>query len=192
MIPRGDTEILIDAVLPFLREHPGARVLDLCSGSGCIAVTLACEAEDAKVQAVELSSEAFSYLQKNNRLYGEKVVLIQGDALDPQTAPGKFDLIVSNPPYLSDGEMAVLQKEVSFEPAMALSGKEDGLYFYRELTRLYKSRLAENGMLAYEIGERQRQSVINILEENGFHQIQCYYDYGNLSRVITAKKKGNR
>ena len=192
LIPRADTEVLIEAVLPFLRQQKEKTVLDLCSGSGCIAVTLAEEVPGAQVTAVELSEKAFVYLRKNNALYGEKAELIQGDALKDETVQGSFSLIVSNPPYLSKKDMDELQREVSFEPAMALYGEEDGLLFYRELTKLYAKKLNPGGMLAYEIGEGQETAVKTFMEQNGLSDVRYYNDYGSITRVVTAIKKGNR
>ena len=188
LIPRADTEVLVEEALRFLEPLSAPSVLDLCSGSGCIGLTIALERPDARVTAVEKSPAAFSYLTKNNELLCARAECVLGDALVAETAEGPFDLIVSNPPYLTKQDMAELQEEVRFEPAEALYGDNDGLYFYRELTKIYVPKLRFGGMLAYEIGEGQQDAVSEMLAEVSLKSICQTRDYNGIIRCITGKK----
>lgn len=188
LIPRADTEVLVEESLRFLAPISSPRVLDLCSGSGCIGLTIALERRDAQVTAVEKSSAAFRFLSKNNERLNASVQCLFGDALAPETAGGPFDLIVSNPPYLTGQDMQNLQTEVAFEPAEALYGQDDGLFFYRELTKIYGQRLRQGGMLAYEIGEGQQDAVSEMLAAASLKSICQIRDYNGIIRCITGKK----
>ena len=188
LIPRQDTEVLVEEALRFLEPLSAPKVLDLCSGSGCIGLTIALERKDAQVTAVEKSPAAFSYLKKNNEQLGANVKCALGDALSPDMAEGPFDLIVSNPPYLTGRDMEELQTEVRFEPAEALYGEDDGLYFYRELTKVYAPKLRPGGMLAYEIGEGQQDAVSDMLAAASLKSICQTRDYNGIIRCITGKK----
>ena len=188
LIPRPDTEILAETVLSFLRGREGPlRVLELCGGSGCLAATIALEQPQARVWSVEKSPEAFSYLTRNCERLLADVCCVAGDALDPGVVEGDFDCILSNPPYLSARDMAELSPEVQREPFMALYGEEDGLFFYRELTRLWKKRLKPGGMLAYEIGMGQQDDVADILTRHELTDVCQVRDYGGIIRVLTAR-----
>ena len=187
LIPRADTEIIVEKSLGFLEEIDNPKVLDLCSGSGCIAITLKLEKYDATVTAVEKSEKAFCYLTKNCEKHKADVNCIFGDAFDCDTGEN-LDLIVSNPPYLTKEDMENLQEEVKFEPSMALYGEDDGLYFYRELTRIYRERLKKGGMLIYEIGDGQHNSVAEILLKNGFKDISQAKDYNGIIRCVAGIK----
>lgn len=187
LIPRPDTETLVEQALCFLRERSAPRVLDLCSGSGCIGLTLALERPDALVFCVEKSPDAFSYLTRNRDSLGAQAQLLLTDALLPDTVDGMFDFIVSNPPYLSAADLSALQSEVACEPKMALDGGEDGLYFYRELTRLWQQRLLPGGMLAYEIGFGQESAVAAELRRRGFSQITVNQDAAGIPRVVAGR-----
>lgn len=169
LIPRQDTETLAELADGFLKKRPPRqrRVLDLCAGSGCIGLSLArfCGAE---VTCVEKSERAFEYLEENAAEYGAKTIL--GDIFDEEIMTGlggAYDLIVSNPPYLTESDMRVLQKEVTFEPREALFGGADGLDFYRGITRIYPGKLTSGGMLAVEIGMGQEDNVCGMFRENG-------------------------
>ncbi len=184
LIPRPDTEILVEKALEFLKDKPSAKVLDLCAGSGCISVAVA-KNSNCEVTAVELSCTAYSYLQKNIEYNNAKVTAINADIL--KGVKGQFDLILSNPPYIRTKELDSLSVEVQKEPRLALDGGEDGLNFYRNIAEIYKSNLAPNGKLMLEIGYDQRKSVTSILEEAGYKNIVCYKDYGGNNRVILAE-----
>ena len=201
LIPRPDTETLAEAALDHAgRLYDGSPLIiaDLCSGSGCIAVTLAKELGDrAKVYAVELSGDAIPYLMDNVRDNRADVTLIRGDVsnghlldnfVDANGEPMQIDMIVSNPPYLTEAEMNDLQREVSFEPSEALYGGTDGLNFYRVISCLWGERLRTGGMIAFETGDRQAADVSQILRDSGFEDISVI-QYAGLDRVVTARKK---
>lgn len=190
LIPRADTEPLVEKTLDFLKGKPNPRVLDLCTGSGCIAVTIGAERPDAEVWAVEKSPEAWFFFCQNNEKYGGRVHGVLADALaDIPILPVEFDLIISNPPYLTAEEMADLQPEVQKEPAMALDGGEDGLSFYRQLTSRYRGFLKPGGMMAYEIGMGQEHAVCEIFLQNRLDSVCQTKDLHGIIRVVTAENK---
>ena len=189
LILRPDTEVLAQQVLEGMKDTSSPRILELCGGSGCLAVTIALERPDAEVWCVEKSPEAFSYLQKNNVALGAGVHTLLGDALDTGCVEGDFDCILSNPPYLSDSDMRELEPELSYEPVMALYGESDGLFFYRELTARWADRLRPGGLLAYEIGMGQHPQVAAMMEAAGLNTICQTRDYGGIIRVLTARKR---
>lgn len=192
LIPRPDTETLIDNVVRICRQNsPGQpRIADLCSGSGCIAVTLKKELPSAQVTAVELSPTALGYLRQNAELNSADIRIIGGDVLSAEVAAevGELDIVVSNPPYLTAGEMNDLQREVAHEPEMALDGGSDGLDFYRRLTPLWRNNLRPGGWLCYEFGMGQHSEIENILAGNGFENIKFTRDLGGIIRTVTARK----
>lgn len=185
LIPRADTEVLCEQAIRRVGKKE-AVVLDLCSGSGCVAVTIAKECPNSRVYAVEKSEQAFAYLRQNIAQNGAAVEAICRDALAKSTLDliPRCDLIVANPPYLTAADMDALQKEVRYEPVMALYGETDGLFFYRELTKLWKRRLKAGGWLYYEIGAGQQKAVARILAENSFHSICETPDLCGIIRVI--------
>lgn len=185
LIPRPETELLCEAVLKYYSRSMPPKIVDLCSGSGCIAITLAKELPGAEVTAVELYDGAFGFLEKNNRFYQNPVETLQRDALE---AFGSFDCIVSNPPYITGKEMKELQKEVKFEPETALFGGTDGLDFYRAIAKNWFGHLNEGGMIAFEIGDTQGEAVANILAENGYKIAAVRKDYEDRDRVVTGFK----
>ena len=199
LIPRPDTETLIDETISRLGRDFGSGILDLCSGSGCIAVTLAKELEKSSVYAVELSSEAFPYLAENVRANGADVKLLKGDVMNGSLLENfrisgnykgdegeylEIGCIVSNPPYLTDKEMDELQKEVTFEPEMALYGGSDGLKFYRVIACLWKELLKKDGLMIFETGTEQAEDVIKILSDSGFTDIFTANDATGGVRVV--------
>lgn len=188
LIPRPDTETLVEQGLSFLKGKAAPLVLDLCAGTGCIALTVALEHPGAEVWALEKSPEAWAYFTANNQSFGSPAHGVLGDALTPKSLglPDSFDLILSNPPYLTGAEMAEPQPEVAWEPAMALYGGEDGLSFYRALTALYAPRLKPGGMLAYEIGMGQEGEVSEILRSAGLDFICQTPDLHGIIRVISG------
>lgn len=185
LIPRDDTEVLLRKALDFLKDKPKARVLDLCSGSGALAVVIAKET-DAEVYALEKSALALPYLCENINLNKANIEVIAGDVFKcaDQFFDGQFDLIVSNPPYVVYDEIKTLQKEISFEPEMALDGGKDGLKFYRAITKDYKNKLKKGGMLAYELGEGQFDEVKALMEAENFVTIGSELDLGGIQRVV--------
>ena len=183
LIPRPDTEILVETVLDWCRDLPNLRIIDLCTGSGCIALALQKHLPQAKVHALDSSEAALAYARRNIDYHKLPVQLHQDDVLQAPIR-GKFDVIVSNPPYLTTDEMQHLQPEIRYEPASALDAGTDGLLFYREITRLWKDSLVPGGLLAYEIGEQQGEAVSRILEWYGFEQIRVIQDYAGHDRVV--------
>lgn len=197
LIPRPDTETLVDTALGFLTGTPSPKILDLCSGTGCIAISIAKNKPDANITAVELSSGAYQYLCKNiRRNHAAQVTPVQGDIFAVRDSLPACHLIVSNPPYLTGEEMSALQKEVSCEPGMALLGADpatgegvgDGLYFYRRIAREYRGKLIPGGAAAFEVGDRQAGAVASILEENRYYQITVAKDLAGIQRVVMGIK----
>lgn len=185
LIPRPDTETLVETVLDWCRGKDALRILDLCTGSGCIALALQKALPGAEIHALDLSEEALAYARRNADYHRLPVTLHRGDAMQRQDL-GQFDVIVSNPPYLTAAEMQQLQPELRHEPASALAAGEDGLCFYREITGCWRSALCPGGLLAYEIGEQQGASVSRILEQAQFGDIQVIQDYAHHDRVVTG------
>lgn len=186
LIPRADTELLCETGLFFLQGRQTKRVLELCAGSGAVAVSLAHFDPDAQVTAVEKSPEALSYLRQNAARHKNRVTVTEGDVLVKPAQDAVYDLILSNPPYIPAGEIEGLMKEVTFEPRMALDGGEDGLLFYRAITAYYPHLLCPGGMLAVEIGAEQGDQVRRLFEEAGFSQIAVGRDLAGLERVVSG------
>ncbi len=184
LIPRSDTETLIDVCLENLKDKTNPRVLDLCAGTGCIGITIKGECDAADVTLVEKYDEALNYTTKNALHNNADVKIVKGDVLETEGADGLYDLIVSNPPYITDEDMEGLQPEVKFEPATALSGGEDGLLFYRHIVKEYKQHLASGGVLAFEVGINEAEAVAEIMKENGFTNVQTRKDYCDIDRVV--------
>lgn len=171
LIPRQDTETLVETAARFLRERPGvSEAADLCAGSGCVGITLA-KLTGIPVKLLELSEQALGYLRRNIALNGaeELCEAMHADVLSDDTAAGmpQLDLIVTNPPYLTAQDMRELQPEVTHEPETALFGGDDGLDYYRRMVPLWGAKLNPGGMLAAEIGIGQHEDVTRIFEENG-------------------------
>lgn len=192
LIPRDDTCALADMAIKkalFLDAAP--RVLDLCTGSGCIGLAIAHRVKDAKVTLADISKEALFVARKNTteqKLSG-RVSCVVADALKaPAPFLGKFDMIVSNPPYITTEEMAQLPKSVSdFEPHLALHGGDDGLVFYRAIAEKYKNALKPGGYLCFEFGMGQGDDVCNILQENGYMILERTRDYNDRERAVLAQ-----
>lgn len=189
LIPRDDTEVCAGLCLEFLKDKIHAMAIDLCSGSGAIALALESFAK-AEVTAVELSEEAYKFLLKNIKLNKSKVYPVLGDVLKcyRDFDDGYFDLIVSNPPYIPSGELESLQAEVQFEPKTALDGGGDGMDFYRDITRLWSGKLKAGGALVFELGENQFDAVSAIMKANGFENIRASLDFGGTQRAIIGTK----
>ena len=188
LIPRQDTEILIEKVLSLGLEG-APKIADLCSGSGCIGITLCKKIPHADVTAVEISERAAGYINKNNRLNETFMRLVTGDVLNPKTAAmfKDLDLIVCNPPYLTKEDMENLQTEVKHEPQQALFGGIDGLDMYRGITPLWKDALKPGGYIIFEAGAGQAESVRKILSENGFKNTEITKDLCGIERVISGQ-----
>lgn len=192
LIPRDDTEVVAEAALEYIKKFKQPKVIDLCSGSGAIALTLAKYVPESEVTALELSDSAIEYLRKNiNYNKADNVTVVKGDVAFASDIfdDGEFDLIVSNPPYIESNEIDVLQRELQFEPRMALDGGADGLYFYRIITEKWAGKVKVGGMLAYEIGEDQYEAVSGILKANGFKDICYKLDLQGYIRTVSGIKE---
>lgn len=183
LVPRQDTEVLVESVLHIIK--PGMKVLDMCTGSGCILVSLLKLSEDLQGVGVDISEEALQIARKNARKIGVEAVFIQSDLFDK--VEGKHDVIVSNPPYIPTAVIQELEEEVKLhDPICALDGKEDGLYFYRKIIAESKQYLKPNGWLYFEIGHDQGLSVKQLMEEAGFQSVAVKKDLAGLDRVISG------
>lgn len=192
LIPRPETELLVDIALQYLekyhKEGPPAHVLDLCSGSGCVGITVERNYPNCRVTAVEKSDQASAIIRSNmERNHTERFTLLQGDLFDGPDAfgIGEADLILANPPYLTKEEMESLQAEVGYEPGLALYGGEDGLLFYRGIADLWSPVLRDDGLIAVEIGEQQGESVAAIFADFS-DNIKVFKDYSGLPRVVVS------
>ena len=189
LIPRPETEMLVEYALDFLKDKKNPVVIDLCSGSGCIAISVAKHLPNAKVYAVEKSDLAFPYLKKNiwlNCVFN--VSAVHGDIFDRTLLSDiKPDLILSNPPYIRSPEIASLQSEVRNEPSMALDGGEDGLIFYREIADGWLDRLGTGGAIAVECAEDQTEDIIRMFSEKTQYA-EAFNDLSGLPRTVTAIK----
>lgn len=191
LIPRADTELIIENVLEICRKNnlTSPKIADLCSGSGCIAITLKKQIPSAEVYAMEISKKAVEIIHSNAVLNNAEINILNDDVLNPETENLPiFDIIVSNPPYLTQQEMDTLQKEVTFEPSLALFGGADGLGFYRRMTSIWKNFLRKDGWLIYESGDGQHEDIKNILGKNNFYNITLSRDLNNIIRNVTAQK----
>ena len=186
LIPRQDTEILVEEVLKEL--HDGMRVLDMCTGSGCILLSLLHYSNDCEGLGVDLSAEALEVAGRNvlKVLTPEKAEhahFLQSDLFEK--VEGKFEIIVSNPPYIASAEVEKLMPEVrDHEPRMALDGTEDGLHFYRRIIEEAGKHLVSSGMLFFEIGYDQGQAVSELMRTEGYCDVQVVQDYAGLDRVV--------
>lgn len=194
LIPRDDTMAVVDLALEQrLNLPPAPRILDLCTGSGCIGLAIANRLKEARVTLADLSPKALKIAKKNAtdlHLTG-RVSCLQVDAMEPASRfLGQFDLIVSNPPYVTAQEMEELQPSVkNHEPHMALFGGEDGLDFYRAITANYTAALKPGGFLCYEFGMGQEDAVCWILEAYEYEILQLRKDSGGITRAVLARKK---
>ncbi len=188
LVPRQDTEILAEEALAALKGRSEAKVLDLCTGSGCLAVSIALLAEQAEVSACDLSEDALRTAQNNAQRLGAKVHFFRSDLLTALTSDEEFDMIVSNPPYIPSGDIPGLMEEVRLhDPMMALDGGADGLDFYREIARTAGAHLTPGGHLLLEIGAEQGQDVSDLLRENGYTDVQVVRDLSGLDRVVKGR-----
>lgn len=191
LIPRDDTEVVVLSVIPYLEQNKNLRIIDLCSGSGIIAVTLKCMFPKCEVHALELSEKALPYLKRNIESLAPDVILHQGDLnlLCECFEDNYFDLVISNPPYIQSEVIPTLQTEVKREPKMALDGGTDGLDFYRSITQKWSNKLKPGGMMAFELGEGQFDMVKAMMKEKGFENINEFKDLGNIQRAINGTLK---
>ena len=186
LIPRQDTEVLVEQVLSLSKEKENLKLLDICTGSGCILLALLANLKQASGTGVDLSEKALEVAQRNGKELGIEVSWVQSDLFDKVS--GSYDIIVSNPPYIETSVIEGLMDEVKlYEPRMALDGTEDGLFFYREITMQAGKYLKNNGILAFEIGYNQGKAVSEFMKENGYKEVQVLQDLAGLDRVVTGR-----
>jgi len=186
LIPRPDTEILVEEVIKIAQKYNSPRILDLCTGSGAIAISLKKFVPNADITAVDISEKALEIAQKNAKKLETKINFLKSDLFD-KLDNKKFDIIVSNPPYIRKDEIKKLSEEVQKEPKIALDGGEDGLDFYRIITEQAINYLKTGSFLCFEIGYNQKNDVIKIIEDDqNYKNTYCKKDlYGNDRIIIT-------
>lgn len=194
LIPRQDTEVLVEEVLKLSRmvfpeeKRKHLNILDVCTGSGCILLSLLSNLENAVGTGVDLSEKALNVARINGRNLGIQAEWIHSNLFDK--VQGKYDMIVSNPPYIKTSVIGELMDEVKYhEPKMALDGREDGLYFYRAMIREAEEYLNQGGILAFEIGYDQGESVSRLMRDQGYSQVQVIPDLAGLDRCVTGIRK---
>ncbi len=184
LIPRQDTEILVEEAMRYL--HDGMRILDLCTGSGCILLSLLHYSNDCEGIGVDISKEALQVAAQNAEALGIKADFLESDLYEKVT--GKFDLLVSNPPYIEREIIPTLMEEVrEYDPYIALDGGEDGLDFYRRIIGGAQDYLNRGGQIFLEIGSEQAQAVSELLREAGFKEIDVCRDFAGLDRVVSGR-----
>ena len=192
LIPQPDTEILVEEVVDISKKINNnsneLRVLDMCTGSGVIAISLSKLIENASVSASDISDGALNVAKENAIKNSVNIEFYKSDLFNDISKNVKFDIIVSNPPYIQTEVIKGLSKEVQSEPFIALDGGEDGLVFYREIIKNAKDYIVEDGYLALEIGYDQKESVTNLLRENGYKNIYSKTDLSGNDRVVVGQK----
>ena len=191
LIPRSDTEVLVEEVLKLIGEDEYINICDLCSGSGAIGIALAHYRKNIKVDAIDYYPIPEKVTTKNiefNKV-GDRVTFIKSDLLEESIkANKKYKIIVSNPPYIKEEVIETLMDDVKdYEPRTALSGGNDGLIFYRRIVEESKQVLLDNGILSFEIGHDQGEEVKTLMEQNGFDEVRVIKDLAGLDRVVIGK-----
>ena len=189
LIPREDTGAVIELALEMLENPQNKTFADLGSGSGCIAVTLACEGK-MEGFSVELSSEAAPYLLENIKMADGRVKALLGDMFSKEILEKmpSLDLVISNPPYITSEEMKELDERVLKEPNEALFGGEDGLDYYRNIAKIYKNKLKDGGAICFEVGFKQADAVLEILKNEGYKNLKEKKDFSGIRRAVGAFK----
>ena len=199
LVPRQDTEVLAEEALNRLAELKNPKILDMCTGSGCLLLSILMEKPDASGTGVDISGEALAVASRNRKSLNleERAVLVQSDTFSGdyfQKNSGntclEYDMLISNPPYIPTADIQQLMDEVRFhDPVLALDGREDGLFFYRKITEQAGRYLRPGGWLMYEIGCEQGNDVSAIMKQNGFVDVEVKKDLAGLDRVVTGKKQ---
>lgn len=189
LIPRADTETVVEEALELLKGNDAPNILDLCAGSGCIGITLAKQLPDSAVTLVEKYPEAMRYAEENVKLNGaDNTFVMPGDIFEGSANNLKYDLIVSNPPYIPKEEMEITSPEVKYEPQTALLAEDEGLEFYKAIIKNYKSALKDGGAFVFEVGFKQSEAVSELLKAEGFKNINIRKDLGGIGRAVSGKK----
>ena len=194
LIPRSDTEILVEQCKFLLKEMVGSpKVLDIGTGSGAIAISLGKEVPNAKIIGVDISDGALEVAETNRKLNQvENVTFVKSDVFSA-FKDEKFNMIISNPPYIPLNEYQELMPEVlKYEPENALTDNGDGYYFYSKISKEASTYLNDNGILAFEVGYNQAETVSELMQENGFDILSIVKDYGGIDRVVIGKKCGDK
>ena len=184
LIPRADTELLCETALKTLPS--GGVFADLCTGSGCIALSILKLREDLRAVAVDISPAALAVAQRNAEALGvaDRVSFLLHDVTEPLPGEAIFDLIVTNPPYVPTADTKTLEPELYHEPMLALDGGDDGLDFYRAISEKWRNALAKNGRLYFEVGIGQADDVVRIMRNAGFGDIEIVKDTLGINRVV--------
>lgn len=190
LIPRSETELLVEAVLRDVKKEEPSRVLDLCTGSGCIAITIAAERPQASVWATDLMASALEVAKKNaeSLQVDGRVTFFEGDLLAPLPKETVFDVIVSNPPYVKTGELQTLQKEVQKEPRVALDGGPEGVTVIARVISDALLRLKSGGLLALEIGETEGNVVKELMVRAGYREVKVEKDLARHDRLVLGRR----
>ncbi|MCL2311385.1 MAG: peptide chain release factor N(5)-glutamine methyltransferase [Firmicutes bacterium] len=205
-IPRKDTEILIESIIDkflsdnferkrSLFENPictkfNGNIIDLCSGSGAIALSLKNIFKNSNVTAVEIYNSAFSFLKSNSKKKDMNIDIILGDIFRilNDFENNFFDIIVSNPPYIRERDLEFLDATIKYEPEIALNGGEDGLVFFKKIIKNWTKKIKINGILAFEVGINQSRSVVSIMKNFGFKNIKIFNDFAGIERVVIGNR----
>lgn len=187
LIPRPETELLAERAIAALQMRPSPAALDMCCGSGCLAVSMALGAPTADVHAADLSEGALTVTKLNAERLHAKVTLHQGDLFGSIPEGMRFDVIVSNPPYIPASDCLELQEEVRREPLMALDGGADGYDFYRRIAKEAPLFLKDGGVLLLEVGFDQAQGVMALCRKAGFREVMAHEDYQHIDRMVEAR-----
>lgn len=186
--PRMETEILVEEVLEKIKRKKNFYVLDMCTGSGAIAIALA-KNSSAKIEAVDISKKALKVAKENAEKNKVNIDFLKSDLFNGLKKEKKYDIIVSNPPYIKTNEIKSLDEEVKkYDPILALDGGDDGLDFYKRIIKDSKEFLSKDGMIFFEIGECQRKDVEKLLKNEGFNEINVVNDYNNIERIIYGRR----
>lgn len=198
LVPRQDTETLVEEAVSHLRELPAPKILDMCTGSGCILLSLLMELPQASGTGADVSADALEVAKENTRRLGleKRAELIQSDLFsadyfekNSRKKCMEYDMLISNPPYLRTADIDGLMDEVRLhDPRLALDGKADGLYFYEKITEQAGKHLKPGGWLIYEIGCDQAKDVVEIMKKKGFVQIEVKKDLAGLDRIVEGRK----
>ena len=189
LIPRADTEVVVETAIQSVSDTKAPKILDLCAGSGCIGITLGLEIPDSEVTLVEKYDEALRYTVENVKINNSKAKILKGDVFEtPQFEKESFDLVVSNPPYIPLDEMKYCSPEVKFEPETALLAEDEGLEFYKAIIENFTPPIKKGGKLCFEVGFKQAEKVRDLLYAKGFRDIKIKNDLNGIGRCVLGTK----